>query len=126
MLYIDVRDICHAFVAYARKILEGEVASIGNGPVNVFNLCWPKPITIIELARIVMNKIEEVTEGVTKPSIKIVDKREHHLYKPEDKEKIKVDIRKIQSFLGISDLIDPEETIEKIVRTYLQTGTYNK
>ena len=119
MLYVDINDVCRAYKLYALKILNGEIRREKNGLAHVVNLCWPNPITIIELAGIIQNTITKLTEEKVKPKIEIVDKCRPVLYEPTDKHKVKVDISKVRRFLGIAKLTDPERTIERIVRASL-------
>lgn len=119
MLYVDISDVCKAFEIYAKKILSGEVRKEGNSLTHVVNLCWPKPITIIELAHSIRNTITKLTDGKIKPRIEILDKGQPILFEAADKQKVKVDISKLYSFLGIKKLKDPQESIERIIRKAL-------
>lgn len=119
MLYVDIEDVCRAFEIYATKIIKGQVHKGENGVAHIVNLCWPKAITIIELARLVRDAIIKLTKGKTRPRIEVVDEGKPVLYKPSDKQRFIVDIRKVQGFLGMTKLTHPEKTIERIVGSYL-------
>lgn len=119
MLYVDIYDACRAFQAFATKILRGEVSKSDNGLAHITNVYWPKPLSILDLAHVIKNVISKVTEGKIDPPIEILDNGEPITYQPSDKEKIKVDINKLESFLGITDLTSPEKTLERIVSSYL-------
>jgi len=117
MLYVDINDVCKAFKAYALKIINREIRKEENSLAHVVNLYWPKPITIIELARIIRNIITKLTKGKVKPRIEIVDKGQLILYGPTNKQKLKVDISKVYRLLGITKLTDPKKSIERIVES---------
>lgn len=119
MLYIDIQDICRAFEIYARKIAEGSVPKEENGLSHIVNLCWSKPISILDLAHMVRDTIVKLTANKIRPAIDIVDEHKPVLYKESDKEKLRVDTSKIQRFLGMSKLTDPRETIERLVKDRL-------
>ena len=120
MLYVDINDVCKAFRIYVTRILSGEIRKEKNSLAHVVNLCWPKPLTIIELAHITRNAITKLTEGKIKPRIEIVDKEQPILFEAADKQKVKVNIVKVQRLLGIKRLKDPQESIERIVKKTLQ------
>ena len=119
MLYVDVKDVCRAFEIYATKIIGGEIRKEENGLAHVVNLCWPKPVTILELAQLVRDTIAKSTEGKIRPRIEIVDEGKPICYKPSAKQKLKVDISKVRRFLGITKLANPKKTIDRIIRASL-------
>jgi UDP-glucose 4-epimerase len=120
MLYVDVNDVCYAFEAYARKILEGEIRK-NNLSDHIINVYYPEPITILDLAEIVKNAIAKLTNGNVVPRIEIVDQGTKQLFHENDKTKFKVDITKSFRVLGINKLAHPREAIESIVRYRLQS-----
>jgi UDP-glucose 4-epimerase len=116
MLYIDIRDVCEAYAKYADKILQGRVTKEKTSLAHVVNLCFPNPVTIIELANMVRDNIIELTEGRIEPRINIIDTGEPVLYNAKDKEKMKVDVTKVSEFLEMKRLIDPRLSIRELVR----------
>jgi len=120
MLYVDISDVCRAFRIYATKILSGEIRKEENSLAHIVNLCWPKPVTIIELAHTVRDAITKLTEGKIEPQIEIVDKRQPILFEAADKQKLRVNIGKVQRLLGMKRLKDPRSSIERIVKKALQ------
>ena len=119
MLYVDVNDICEAFEAYAKKILDGEITK-GAGKLSpTVNVYWPVPVTVIELAEMIRSVIIEYSNGNIKPPIEIVDKGQRSLFDAEDKNRIKVDVSRLRSFLGLQRMTSPEETIERLVKEKL-------
>ncbi|MFX0097677.1 MAG: NAD-dependent epimerase/dehydratase family protein [Candidatus Hodarchaeota archaeon] len=116
MLYTDVNDLSEAFETYVRKILEGKMRKEGANLPHIVNVFWPEPITILELAETVRAAIIKQSKGKIEPEIEIVDKGKQILFTPEDKDAIRVDVSKMKSFLGIEEMINPKETIEKLVK----------
>ncbi len=116
MLYTDVNDVCKAFEVCAKRLLDGEVHKERTGLSHIVNVCWPKPITILQLAEIVKDAIIKHSNGKIEPEIKIVDKGRPILFTPEDKDLIKVDLFRAKSLLGLNRMTNPRETIEKLVK----------
>jgi len=123
MLYVDVNDVCRAFEAYAKKILNNEVSKEAGSLAHVVNLVWPRPITVIELANIVRDSIMNCSLGRISPEIKIIDTGQPAVYEPDDKETIRVDIGKAKDFLGMQELSSPEKAIERIVKGRIYKST---
>jgi len=117
MLYVDINDVCKAYNAYAMKIFKGEIHKEDNSLAHVVNLCWPKPITIIELSHMIRDTIIRFTKGRVKPEIEIIDTGEPILHMAKNKEKTKVDISKVQQLLNLRKLVNPQNTIERIVKS---------
>lgn len=119
MLYVDVNDICEAFEVYAKKIFDGKITK-GTGKLSpIVNVCWPMPITILELAETIRSVIIECSNGKIEPGIEIIDKAQRTLFSAEDKNLIKVDVSKLRSFLGLHRMTNPKETIERLVEKKL-------
>jgi nucleoside-diphosphate-sugar epimerase len=115
MLYVNIDDICRAFGAYMKKILDGEIKKNNNSIAHIVNVYYPKPTTILELAEIVKESIVEFTGGKVRPRIEIIDNNIPTLFSKVDKNRIKVNSEKAKKFLGLEKLIGPEESIRKIV-----------
>ncbi len=113
MLYVDIVDVCRAFEAYAKKTLENVLDTKND---NVVNLVWPEPITILELANIVKDKIVECSQEKISPEIKVINTGLPVLYAAEDKKRILVDISKAEDLLSMKRLNAPSQTIERIIR----------
>lgn len=117
MLYIDINDVCAAFGAYAGKILRGEVPKGVDSFAHIVNLCYPEPITILELATTVKDAITECSRNKIIPEIKIVATGQPNLFTAKNKELIKVDIRKAMKLLGSKKLKSLKESVERIVKS---------
>jgi len=123
MLYVDVEDVCQAYERFTIKILNGEIKKGASSLTHVVNIYYPDPVTILELAKIVQKTVMKLTDNVIQPRIEIVDTGQKSLFKEEDKDRIKVDIKRATNFLGIKRLKSPEESIEEIVRKRLIKGS---
>lgn len=115
MFYGDINDICRVSESLAKKILNDEVKKIGDSSAHIFNLAYPIPVTILDLATIVRDAITKQSQGEIRPEIRIVDKRLPNLYEANRGEPINVDMRKVKRFLGVKKITSPREAIERIV-----------
>jgi UDP-glucose 4-epimerase len=116
MLYVNIGDVCRAFEAYAKKILNNEIEKSSNSLAHIVNVYYPEPMTILELAEIVKESVIECTSRKVMPKIEIVDNGIPPLFTEEDKNRIKVDISKAKKLLGLEKLKSPRESIREIVK----------
>lgn len=121
MLYVDINDICKAYENFARKILESSVKKEENSLAHIFNVYYPEPITIIELAEIVREAVTKYSKGAIQPEITVVNTGQPSMFSENDKKLIKVDASKALNFLGMKSLMSPKESMEKLVRARLET-----
>jgi UDP-glucose 4-epimerase len=124
MLYVDVADACRAYENFVRKILNGEVSKRGNSLAHIFNVYYPNPVTILELAEIVRDAIVKNSGGRIEPEIKVVDTGQPSAFSEEDKKLVGVDVSKALNFLGLEGLKNPRESIEEIVKSRMIFGLY--
>ena len=115
MLYVDMDDVYKAFNIFCTKILDGKMSKNINSLDSIFNLYYPKPMTILELAETVRDSIIKATDRKIKPEIEIVDRGIPSAFDEKDHERIKVDVHKALEFLGLNSLISPRESIERII-----------
>jgi nucleoside-diphosphate-sugar epimerase len=94
------------------KVLEGGL----RGANKVFNIVYPEPITVIELAEHIKQIVYEETGGRINPVIEIVDKGLPSVFTPEDKHRFQVKIERILELLGNNVLKHPKETLREIVK----------
>ena len=120
MLYVDVDDVCRAYEKFARKILNGEVSEEGNSLAHIFNVYYPEPVTILELAEIVRDAIVKYSDGRMQPKIEVVGTGKPSMFVEEDKRLIRVDVSKVLNFLRLGSLKSPGESIEQIVKIRIQ------
>lgn len=116
MLYVDVSDVCRLFQIYTTKISNGDAENLP----TVVNLFWPEPITIIELAHLTCEVVARLSKGAINPEIEIVDSDVPSSHAAEDKGKMRVNMDRAMHIMH-SKLTSPSESIERIIRTRLQT-----
>jgi UDP-glucose 4-epimerase len=119
MLYVDINDICKAYEKFAGKILGNNMKKEGNSMAHIFNIYYPEPITIIELAQISKEAITKESKGKIQPEINIVDTGQPSVFDEKDKSLIKVDATKALKFLEIERLKSPRESVEELVKSKL-------
>jgi nucleoside-diphosphate-sugar epimerase len=86
MLYVDIGDVCETFGILASKALAHDSAKDeASKKQQTINLMWPRPITIIELARMIQRITTRLTGGLKHPEIKVVDTGSPPLFSPKDK-----------------------------------------
>ena len=118
MLYVDERDVCEAFIAYAKAILESRPV-IDNAHNNIVNLWHPQNITIMELAETVRTTVIKHAEHHLDPPIRIVDTGKVPLFNPDDKYQMTFDNSRAEKLLSSRQLTSPTESIDRIVRERL-------
>ena len=105
-----------------RKLLKDDGSRREEGIPRIVNLVWPEPITILELAKFVKDAIREQTSGRIDPMIEVKDTGDQPYFAPGDKNKFKVDPRKVNEFLGKDVLTDPRDSIRRIVERQIAAG----
>ena len=125
MLFVDIHDACKALETFATMVLRDD-SNLQKTKATVVNLVWPRPVTIIELARIIKARIRLI-DRKREPKISVIDKGIRPLYAPRDKNRIRVDISKARKILGMDKLVSPQESIERILlnRVQLSDGKRN-
>jgi len=128
MLYVDVSDVCRAYENFTRKILNSEISLSHNSLAHIFNVYYPEPVTILELAEIVRDLVIEHSNGAVKPRIEVVDTGQTSPFREEDKEQIRVDLSKAMKFLQLGKLKSPKESVENIIKkrlwSYIHSSSY--
>lgn len=119
MLYVDIKDVCCAYEAYLQKILNGTLEKQTNSLDHIVNVYYPKPVSILELAQIIRDVVEEFSRGKITPKIRVVDTGQQQVFTESDVLEIEVDIGKVTSFLGLSQLTSPHASVARIVRDRL-------
>ena len=115
MLYVDIDDVCAAFESFCLKMLSGDIKKEINSLAHIVNIYYPEPVNILQLAEMIAKKVAKDTQNNVRPQIEIVDNGQQPLFNEHDKERIKVDLRKAASLLGLTNFKSPEETIERII-----------
>jgi nucleoside-diphosphate-sugar epimerase len=121
MLYVDIQDVCEAIAALASLIL-GNHFTKDRSPEKVINLMWPRPITIIDLARMVRRIVIKNTNGQRQPKIQVVDKGTPPLFSSKDKEQFKADISRALGLLKKKKLTSPEDSLKRVIQNMLNAN----
>jgi len=114
MLYVSIEDVCRVFHSYIDKIIKGDVGKVSSRH-HIFNLFYPEPMTILELAETVKEAVVTCTGEKIVPEIKIVDKGLPELFASNEKDTLHVDISHTLSFFDLRKLKSPRESILEIV-----------
>jgi UDP-glucose 4-epimerase len=116
MLFVDVEDVCKAYEVVVDKILEGGL----RGANNVFNIVYPEPVTVRELAEYIKQIVYEETGGKINPPIEVVDKGLPSAFTPEDKHGFQVKIDRVRDALDLKYLKNPIESLRTLIKEYLR------
>lgn len=117
MLYVDIRDVCRGYEVLASEILDGTSLV---GSARLVNLLSPTPLTVIEVARVVQEKIIKATLGRTRPQIKLIDQGIKQLYTPTDKKLLRVDVTKARQLLKPGQPINARQSIDRLIKVHMQ------
>jgi nucleoside-diphosphate-sugar epimerase len=117
MLFVDVEDVCKAYEVVVDRVLEGGLRGVN----NVFNVVYPEPVTVIELAEYVRQVVYEETGGRINPPIEVVDKGLPSAFTPEDKHRFQVKIDRIRGLLSGHILKSPKDALRNLVRNMLRS-----
>jgi len=94
-----------------QKILNGEINNH-----EIYNIVYPTPITVIELAELIKKIVEEETNKKISPEINVINSEKLQLYTPDDKNKIKVDISKATKEIELKNLQSPQDSLRRIIK----------
>lgn len=115
MIYVAIEDVCKCLESYINLIVNG-LSKTTDSSLHLVNLAYPRPITIWELTNMVKDSVVKHSKGKIHPTVKIIDKGLPEVYAPEDKNMIRFDVEKAKTFLGIKELISPEEVIDNMIK----------
>jgi UDP-glucose 4-epimerase len=116
MLFVDIEDVCKAYEVVVGRVLEGSLRGVN----NVFNVVYPEPVTVIELAEYIKQIVYEETGGRINPVIEIVDKGLPSAFTPEDKHRFQVKIDRVRDVLGLNRLKNPIESLKVLINERLR------
>ncbi|MEM0337268.1 MAG: NAD(P)-dependent oxidoreductase [Candidatus Caldarchaeum sp.] len=116
ILYVDLEDVVKVYEIVVKRVLDGSMRGVN----NVFNLVYPEPITVIELAETVKTAVEELTGGRISPVIEVVDKGIPPLFTPDDKNRFVCKIDRVMSVLGVNKLKNPRDSIKELIAQALE------
>ena len=115
MFYVSVDDVCHAIENYIHFIIDKNFQS-KDSIDHIMNLAYPDPISILDLATFVQESVQKHSNGKISPEISIIDKSIPEIGNLDDKNKLHLDISKINHFLGINSLKKPKDVIDELVK----------
>jgi len=116
MLFVDIEDVCKAYEVAVGRVLEGGLRGVN----NVFNIVYPEPVSVIELAEYIKQIVSEETGGRINPSIEVVDKGLPPVFTLEDKHRFQVKIDRTRDVLGLNRLKNPVESLRTLIKEYLR------
>jgi UDP-glucose 4-epimerase len=123
ILYVDINDVCLAYENFAKKIIEESCIKKNNSLDHVYNLFWPKPINVYDMAVLIQNSISKVSKRRIQPEIVITNTNQSTSYHEDDKKLMKVNISKALNEFNIKKLKSPKESIEAIVGSRFKKRT---
>ena len=115
MFYVSIDDIC--------KVVDRIISfAIGGKKLKykIFNVFYPEPITILQLAELVKEAVIKITDGKIIPEIKVIDKGVEMQFTEEAPKSVKGNIERLKEELGIKELSKPSEMIFKLVSEYMK------
>lgn len=118
MLYAAIEDICLATKNFISYILN-EKKNSNNSIDHIMNIAYPEPISILDLANIVVESVSKQTKGKIKPEISIIDKGIIEIGSASDKNNIVLDVTKIKTLLKIDKLISPQNQVDILIQKAL-------
>lgn len=86
---------------------------------HIVNIRYPKPITIIDLARTIRDDLAELSQGRLSPPVEVVDKGLPPLLKESDVWAFTVSVSRVSELLAITHLNPPDVTIRRIIQERL-------
>lgn len=116
MFYVGVRDVCRGIERLVERIIDGSMKQDEAFDGHIINLVYPIPITILELAELVRKCVKRSSGGKVVPDIKVIDRGLPIMYRPEDKNLVRIDVSRAKSVLGMKRLMSPQSVIEDLVK----------
>jgi nucleoside-diphosphate-sugar epimerase len=121
MFFISMNDVCKSFKSFIDYILTKDKKNIGDVD-HIFNLAYPTPVKIIDLANSIIDSVKKNSNGKILPKLSIVDLGIEEIdsqIQHQVSDMAQIDISKINEYLNISSLTKPEDVIDQIIRSRL-------
>ena len=118
MFFVSMNDVCKSFKSFIDYILTKDKKNIGNVD-HIFNLAYPTPVKIIDLANSIIDSVKKNSNGKILPKLSIVDLGIEETDSQIVEKSTQIDISKINEYLNISSLTKPEDMIDQIIRSRL-------
>ena len=119
MFFVSMNDVCKSFKSFIDYILTKDKKNIGNVD-HIFNLAYPTPVKIIDLANSIIDSVKKNSNGKILPKLSIVDLGIEETDSQIVEKSTQIDISKINEYLNISSLTKPEDMIDQIIRSRLE------
>ena len=118
MFFVSMNDVCKSFKSFIDYILTKDKKNIGDVD-HIFNLAYPTPVKIIDLANSIIDSVKKNSNGKILPKLSIVDLGIEETDSQIVEKSAQIDISKIKECLNISSLTKPEDVIDQIIRSRL-------
>ena len=121
MFFVSMNDVCKSFKSFIDYILTKDKKNIGDVD-HIFNLAYPTPVKIIDLANSIIDSVKKNSNGKILPKLSIVDLGIEGIdsqIQHQARAMTQIDISKINEYLNISSLTKPEDVIDQIIRSRL-------
>ena len=115
MFYVSVNDVCRTIEKLIDYIINKNPQTT-NSIDHIMNVAYPDPISILDLAKIVQESVQKLSNGKINPEISIIDKSIPESGNPDDKNKIHLDISKIKNYFNINSLQNPKDVIDELIK----------
>ena len=115
MFYVSVNDICRTIEKFIDYIINKNPQTT-NSIDHIINVAYPDPISILDLAKIVQESVQKLSNGKINPEISIIDKSIPEIGNPDDKNKIHLDITKIKNYFDINSIQKPKDVIDELIK----------
>ena len=118
MFFVSMNDVCQSFKSFIDYILMKDKKNIGNVD-HIFNLAYPTPMKIIDLANSIIDSVKKNSNGKISPKLSIVDMGVEETHSQIVDKSVQLDISRINEYLNISSLTKPEDVIDQIIKSRL-------
>ena len=118
MFFVSMNDVCKSFKSFIDYILTKEKKNIADVD-HIFNLAYPTPVKIIDLANSIIDSVKKNSNGKILPKLSIVDLGIEETDSQIYEKSAQIDISKIKECLNISSLTKPEDVVDQIIRSRL-------
>ena len=115
MFYVSVNDVCRTLEKFIDYIINKNPQTT-NSIDHIMNVAYPDPISFLDLAKIVQESVQKLSNGKINTEISIIDKSIPESGNPDDKNKIHLDISKIKNYFNINSLQNPKDVIDELIK----------
>ena len=120
MLYVDVRDVAKAFSNLTEDIIFDKLKGSSRSLDHIYNLFYPRPITIYELATLVRDLVRELSQERVTPKVEIVDRGLELEFDENAKNSFEVSVSESVARLRIGQLNPPDKVLRRLISAKLE------